>query len=62
MDLNRIAQVSSLTTLPVIAPGGAASLNDFHQAGLSGASAVAAGAVFQFTQITPKKYGAIYLN
>lgn len=53
MDFNRIAQVSSLTTLPVIASGGAASLNDFHQAVLSGASAVAAGAIFQFTQITP---------
>ena len=55
MDLNRIAQVSNLTTLPVIASGGAASLNDFHQAVLAGASAVAAGAIFQFTQITPKQ-------
>jgi len=53
MDLNRITQVSSMTTLPVIASGGAASLTDFHQAVLSGASAVAAGAIFQFTQITP---------
>lgn len=53
MDLSRIAQVSSITTLPVIASGGAASLNDFHQAVLSGASAVAAGAIFQFTEITP---------
>jgi cyclase len=55
MDFNRIAQVSSLTTLPVIASGGAASFNDFHQAVLSGASAVAAGAIFQFTQITPRQ-------
>ena len=55
MDLNRIQQVSSLTSLPVIASGGAASLNDFHQAVLFGASAVAAGAIFQFTQITPKQ-------
>ena len=53
MDFNRISQVSSMTTLPVIASGGAASLNDFHQAVLSGASAVAAGAIFQFTQFTP---------
>jgi len=53
MDLSRITQVSSMTTLPVIASGGAASLTDFHQAVLSGASAVAAGAIFQFTQITP---------
>jgi len=55
MDFNRISQVSSLTSLPVIASGGASSLNDFHQAVQSGASAVAAGAVFQFTQITPKQ-------
>ena len=55
MDFNRIAQVANLTTLPVIASSGAASLNDFHQAVASGASAVAAGAIFQFTQITPKQ-------
>jgi cyclase len=54
MDFNRITQVTSLTRLPVIASGGAASLDDFHQAVLSGASAVAAGAIFQFTQLTPK--------
>ena len=60
MDFNRISQVSNLTTLPVIASGGAASLNDFHRAVLSGASAVAAGAIFQFTQITPKQVG-VYL-
>ncbi len=55
MDFNRIAQVSRLTSLPVIASGGAASLRDFHEAVLNGASAVAAGAIFQFTQITPKQ-------
>ena len=54
MDFNRIERVSSLTTLPVIASGGASSLEDFHQAVLSGASAVAAGAIFQFTEVTPK--------
>jgi len=53
MDFDRIVQVSRLTTLPVIASGGAATLNDFYQAVLSGASAVAAGAIFQFTQVTP---------
>jgi cyclase len=53
MDFRRITHVSSLTTLPVIASGGAGSLDDFHQAVLSGASAVAAGAIFQFTQLTP---------
>jgi cyclase len=55
MDFNRIVQVSKLTTLPVIASGGAASLEDFRQAVLSGASAVTAGALFQFTHITPKQ-------
>ena len=54
MDFNRIEQVSSLTSVPVIASGGAASLEDFHGAVLSGASAVAAGAIFQFTEVTPK--------
>lgn len=54
MDFRRIAHVSRLTSLPVIASGGAASLDDFHRAVLCGASAIAAGALFQFTQITPK--------
>jgi cyclase len=54
MDLNRISQVSTSTNLPVIASGGAASLDDFYQAITAGASAVAAGAIFHFTEITPK--------
>jgi cyclase len=55
MDFNRISLVSKLTSLPVIASGGAGSLNDFYQAVQFGASAVAAGAIFQFTQTTPKE-------
>jgi cyclase len=55
MDIDHIARVSSLTTIPVIASSGAGSMEDFHKAVLAGASAVAAGAVFQFTQITPKQ-------
>lgn len=55
MDLDRIELVSSLTKLPVIASGGASSLSDFQRAVLSGASAVAAGALFQFTHVTPKQ-------
>ena len=55
MDFKRIELVSTLTKLPVIASGGAASLNDFQLAVLSGASAVAAGALFQFTHVTPKQ-------
>lgn len=55
MDFKRIELVSALTKLPVIASGGAASLSDFQKAVLSGASAVAAGALFQFTSVTPKE-------
>jgi cyclase len=55
MDLQRIAQVVSLTRLPVIASGGASSLEDFHEAFKNGAAGVAAGAIFQFTEITPRQ-------
>jgi cyclase len=55
MDFERIRQVASITKLPVIASGGVASLGDCLQAVLSGASAVAAGALFQFTQTTPRQ-------
>jgi cyclase len=55
MDFGRIATVSQLTSLPIIASGGAASPEDFYRAILNGASAVAAGALFQFTEITPKQ-------
>jgi cyclase len=55
MDFNRIKEITSLTMLPVIASGGAANLSDFQQAANCGASAIAAGALFQFTQITPKQ-------
>jgi len=58
MDFSRISRISSLTTLPVIASGGAGCLDDFYQAVRSGASAVAAGAIFQFTQVTPKEVRA----
>jgi cyclase len=55
MDFNRIRQISSITNLPIIASGGVASKEDFYGAVQAGASAVAAGAIFQFTQITPKE-------
>jgi len=55
MDFERIREVSKLTSLPIIASGGASSLEDFHKAVESGASAVAAGAIFQFTEMTPKR-------
>ncbi len=55
MDFNRISKVSNLTNLPVIASGGASCLDDFYQALLCGASAISAGAIFQFTEVTPTK-------
>ena len=54
MNYDRIKQISQITDLPLIVSGGASSLEDFHRAVISGASAVAAGALFQFTQLTPK--------
>jgi cyclase len=53
MDFNRIESVSKLSRLPIIASGGASSMIDFHKAIQIGASAVAAGAIFQFTEMTP---------
>lgn len=55
MDFHRIKHVANLTRLPVIASGGASSTEDFYTAVENGASAVAAGAIFQFTQVTPKE-------
>jgi cyclase len=55
MDFDRIAKVCSLTKLPVITSGGAASVEDFVRAVQNGASAVSAGALFQFTEVTPRK-------
>ena len=57
-DLDRIRRVSSLTKLPVIAGSGGGSEDDFVHAVKAGASAVSAGAVFQFTQITPSSVRA----
>ena len=52
--LKTIESVSSVVTIPVIASTGAGSLLDFELAVKHGASAVAAGAFFQFTQYTPE--------
>jgi cyclase len=57
-DLDRIRRASSLTKLPVIAGSGGGSEDDFVHAVKAGASAVSAGAVFQFTQITPSSVRA----
>jgi cyclase len=53
MDFNRIREVSNISNLPLIASGGASSPLDFLRAIQNGASAVAAGAIFQFTELTP---------
>jgi cyclase len=48
MDVELIKRVSSAVSLPVIACGGAASLEDFKAANIAGASAVGAGRLFVF--------------
>lgn len=55
MDFERIKRVSSISKLPIIASGGAASNEDCLKAVKSGASAVSVGALFQFTDITPRQ-------
>ena len=47
-DLALIKEISNAVTIPVIAVGGAGSLDDFAKAIHSGASAVAAGSMFVF--------------
>jgi len=54
MNLAAIKKVCDLTILPVIASSGAGAQEDFLDAIKCGASAVAAGAVFQFTELTPR--------
>lgn len=53
-DLDLIQKISHAVHVPVIASGGAGTYSDFHKAILAGASAVAAGAMYQFTDQTPK--------
>jgi cyclase len=53
INLDLIAQVSGRTQLPLIASGGVGDLNDFLAVAKLGVSGVAAGAIFQFTEITP---------
>ena len=52
-DLDMIARVSAVVGIPVIACGGAGSYEDFHEALKVGAHAVAAGALFDFTDARP---------
>ena len=54
-DLDLIQEVSEAVSIPVVACGGAGDPNDFVQAFRAGAHAVAAGAIFQFTDTTPRQ-------
>lgn len=53
-DLGLIATIARLVDVPVIAHGGCSGYADMKAAIEAGASAVAAGALFQFTDATPK--------
>ena len=58
-DLDLIESISKEINIPIIASGGAGSYEDMHKALKAGASAVAAGTIFHFTELTPsgaKKY------
>jgi len=60
-DLNLIAAVSRSVSIPVVASGGCSGYLDMENALQAGADAVAAGALFLFTDATPGK-AAEYLN
>jgi len=53
LNLELLAQIRQLTHLPLIASGGIGSLEDFLAAARLEISGIAAGAIFQFTEITP---------
>ena len=57
-DLDLISLVSRNTTIPVVASGGAGTIDNFHQAIAAGASAVAAGSMFVFYG----KHRAVLIN
>lgn len=54
MDIELIRRVSAAVPVPVIASSGAGSYEHFLEALEAGADAVAAGAMFQFTEQTPR--------
>lgn len=54
IDIEIIKEVVTLVDIPVIASSGVGKLSDFEDAYHAGASAIAAGAFFQFTQFTPQ--------
>jgi cyclase len=52
-DLFTLTRICKLLTIPVIACGGCSGYEDMARAVKAGASAVAAGALFQFTDVVP---------
>jgi cyclase len=60
-DLDLIRSVSAAVDIPVIANGGCSGYEDMAAAIKAGASAVAAGALFTFTDATPHE-AALYLQ
>ena len=60
-DIDLIKAVSKAVSIPVIASGGCSGHEDMYNAIKAGASAVAAGALFQFTDATPRA-AAEYLS
>jgi cyclase len=54
MDLFSMSEISPIVTIPIIASGGAGSYEHLLEGLKSGATAVAAGAMFQLTEHTPK--------
>jgi cyclase len=57
-DLDLIRAVSDISTVPIIASGGAYVPDDLIDAIAAGADAVAGGAIFQFTNNTPRTLAA----
>lgn len=53
-DLALVREVAQAVSIPVVAHGGCKDYDDMLQAIQAGASAVAAGALFQFTDATPQ--------
>lgn len=53
-DISLIKHVAKAVDIPVIASGGAGEYEHMHRALKAGASAVAAGSLFQFTDATPR--------
>jgi cyclase len=53
-DFYSLGEFVRTLKIPVIVSSGAGNLRDFEEAYRMGASGAAAGAIFQFTQITPK--------